>query len=131
MSSVAAFLWATAGGFAISVLDYSALAAVPRRQRRVSFTDPAYLLKFMGHPLIGGLLAASYAASRADATPLTVVILGAAAPGIWRTFVRSASAIARLLLRQLPGQVASDSTDSEIVERGSDSADSDARSGRV
>ena len=101
MSTLAAFVWATAAGFAISILDYSALAGLPRRQRRVSFTDPAFLLKFIGHPLIGGLLAAAYTESRADATPLTAVILGAAAPGIWRTIVRSGAAIARLLLRQV------------------------------
>ena len=101
MSTLAAFVWATAAGFAISILDYSALASVPRRQRHVSFTDPAFLLKFIGHPLIGGLLAAAYTESRADATPLTAVILGAAAPGIWRTIVRSGAAIARLLLRQV------------------------------
>ena len=101
MSTLAAFVWATAAGFAISILDYSALASVPRRQRRVSFTDPAFLLKFIGHPLIGGLLATAYAASWADATPMTVVILGAAAPAIWRTFVRSGAAIARLLLRHV------------------------------
>lgn len=103
MSILAAFLWAAAAGLAISVLDYSALAGLPRRQRHVTFADPAYLLKFIGHPLVGGLLAAAYADSRPDATPLVMVVLGAAAPGIWRTFVRSGSAIARLLLRELPG----------------------------
>ena len=102
MSAFAAFLWATGAGFAISVLDYSALAGLPRRQRRVDFSDPAYLLKFFGHPLIGGFLAAAYAASRADATPLVAAILGAAAPGIWRTIVRSGAAVAKLLLGRLP-----------------------------
>ena len=71
-------------------------------QRRFDLTDPAYLLKFLGHPLAGGLLAAAYAASRPDATPLVAVILGAAAPGIWRTIVRSGAAIARVLLGRLP-----------------------------
>lgn len=102
MSTMAAFLWATGAGFAISVLDYAALAGVPRSRRRVDFRDPAYLLKFAGHPLVGGLLAAAYAASRPDATPLVAAILGAAAPGIWRTVVRSGAAIARVLLGRQP-----------------------------
>ena len=101
MSAFTAFLWATAAGFAISVLDYTARAGVPRRQRRVDLSDPAYLLKFFGHPLIGGFLASAYAASRADATPLAAAILGAAAPGIWRTIVRSGATIAKLLLGHL------------------------------
>lgn len=98
MGAWAAFRWAAAAGLAISVLDHAALAGLPGRQRRFDFTDPAYLLKFFGHPLAGGLLAAAYAASRPDATPLVAVVLGAAAPGIWRTIVRSGAAIARLLL---------------------------------
>jgi hypothetical protein len=98
MSNLDAFLWAVLAGLAVSVLDYAALAGTPRRQRRVDFTDPAYLLKFIGHPLAGGLLAAAYAASRRDATPLVAVILGAAAPGIWRTIVRSAVVLGRLLV---------------------------------
>ena len=98
MSNLDAFLWAVLAGFAVSVLNYAALAGTPRRQRRVDFTDPAYLLKFIGHPLAGGLLAAAYAASRRDATPLVAVILGAAAPGIWRTIVRSAVVLGRLLV---------------------------------
>jgi hypothetical protein len=93
-----AFLWALLAGLAVSVLDYAALAGTPRRQRRFDLTDPAYLLKFIGHPLAGGLLAAAYAESRQDATPLVAVILGAAAPGIWRTMVRSAVVIGRLLV---------------------------------
>jgi len=104
MGIIPAFLWATAAGFAISVLDYSALAGVPRRRRRVDFSDPAYLLKFAGHPLIGGFLAAAYAASRSDASPLTAAILGAAAPGIWRTVVRSGAAMGRRLIRPLNSQ---------------------------
>jgi hypothetical protein len=102
MGAWAAFRWAVAAGLAVSILDYAAIAGLPRRQRRFALTDPAYLLKFLGHPLAGGLLAAAYAASRPDATPLTAVIVGAAAPGIWRTIVRSGAAIARLLLGDLP-----------------------------
>ncbi|HOG29098.1 MAG TPA: hypothetical protein PLN93_00720 [Vicinamibacterales bacterium] len=102
MSPIAAFLWAAGAGFAVSVLDYTALAGVPKRRRRVDFSDPAYLLKFAGHPLVGGLLASAYAASRPDATPLLAAILGAAAPGIWRTIVRSGAAIARALVGRLP-----------------------------
>ena len=85
MSTLSTFLWATAAGLAIGVLDYAALAGLPRRQRRTDLSDPAYLLRFFGHPLAGGLLAAAYASSRANATPPTMAILGAAAPGIWRT----------------------------------------------
>ena len=102
MSGAEAFFWAAAAGLAISVLDYAAMAGLPKRQRRFDLTDPAYLLKVLGHPLAGGLLAAAYAASRPDATPLVAVILGAAAPGVWRTIVRSGAAIARLLLDSLP-----------------------------
>ena len=101
MGAWIAFCWAVAAGLAVSILDYAAMAGLPRRQRRFDLTDPAYLLKFLGHPLAGGLLAAAYAASRPDATPLVAVILGAAAPGIWRTFVRSGAAVARLLLGDL------------------------------
>lgn len=97
MTGTEAFLWAAAAGLAISVLDGAAMASLPRRERRFDLTDPAYLLKFFGHPLAGGLLAAAYASSLPDATPLIAVILGAAAPGIWRTIVRSGAAIARLL----------------------------------
>ena len=102
MNATAAFFWAAAAGLAISVLDHAAMAGLPRHQRRFDLTDPAYLLKVFGHPLAGGLLAAAYAASRPDATPLVAVILGAAAPGIWRTIVRSGAALARLLLGSLP-----------------------------
>ncbi len=102
MSGAEAFFWAAAAGLAISVLDYAAMAGQPKRQRRFDLTDPAYLLKVIGHPLAGGLLASAYAASRPDATPLVAVILGAAAPGIWRTIVGSAAAIGRLLLGRLP-----------------------------
>jgi hypothetical protein len=102
MGADVAFLWAAAAGLAISVLDYAAMADLPRHQRRFDLSDPAYLLKFFGHPLAGGLLAAAYTASRPGATPLIAVILGAAAPGIWRTIVRSGAAVARLLLEQFP-----------------------------
>jgi hypothetical protein len=102
MSGTAAFLWAAAAGLAISVLDHAAMAGLPKRQRRFDLADPAYLLKVLGHPLAGGLLAAAYASSRPDATPLVAVTLGAAAPGIWRTIVRSGAAIGRLLLGRLP-----------------------------
>ena len=102
MGAWVAFRWAAAAGLAVSVLDYAALAGLPRRQRRFDLTDPAYLLKFFGHPLAGGLLASAYASSQPEATPLVAVILGAAAPGIWRTIVRSGSAIARLLLGHVP-----------------------------
>ncbi len=104
MSGTAAFFWAAAAGLVISVLDHAAMAGLPKQQRRFELTDPAYLLKVIGHPLAGGLLAAAYAASRPDATPLVAVILGAAAPGIWRTIVRSGAAIARVLLGHLPAQ---------------------------
>jgi hypothetical protein len=103
MNATVAFFWAAAAGLVVSVLDYAAMADLPRRQRRFDLTDPAYLLKFFGHPLAGGVLAAAYAGSRPDATPLVAVLLGAAAPGIWRTMVRSGAAIARLLLGQLRG----------------------------
>ena len=101
MSMVAVFLWATGAGFAISLLDYAALATVPKRLRRVSFTDPAYLVKFFGHPLIGGFLATAYAQSTVGVTPLTVVVIGAAAPTIWRTLVKSGAGIAEVLLKQM------------------------------
>lgn len=101
MSILAVFLWAAGAGFAISLLDYAALAMVPKRQRRVSFTDSAYLTKFFGHPLIGGFLATAYAQSTVGVTTLTVVIIGAAAPAIWRTLVRSGAGIAKVLLKQL------------------------------
>jgi len=103
MGATTAFLWAAAAGLAISVLDHAAMAGLPRRQRRFDFTDPAYLLKFFGHPLAGGLLGAAYAGSRLDTTPLVAVILGAAAPGIWRTIVRAGAGIARALLGRFPG----------------------------
>jgi len=101
MGALEAFCWAAAAGLVVSLLDHAAMAGLPRRQRRFDFTDPAYLLKFAGHPLAGGLLAAAYAESRHDATALVAVVLGAAAPGIWRTIVRSGAAIARLLLGPL------------------------------
>ena len=101
MNWFVAFLWATGAGFAISILDYAALSNVPKRQRRVSFTDSAYLFKFFGHPLIGGFLATVYVQSRADASLLTVVMIGAAAPTIWRTIARSGSGIAKVLLKQM------------------------------
>ena len=104
MSGTSAFFWAAAAGMAISVLDYAAMAGLPRRQRRFDLTDPAYLLKVIGHPLAGGLLAAAYAASQPDATPIVAVILGAAAPGVWRTIAQSGAAIARRLLSPYRGQ---------------------------
>lgn len=102
MGGLEAFLWASLAGVAVGVLEHAALAGTPRHRRRLDFTDPAYLLKLVGHPLAGGLLAAAWAESRPDATPLVASVLGAAAPGIWRTIVRSAAGIGRLLLGSLP-----------------------------
>ena len=101
MTVLTVLLWATGAGFAISLLDYAALAAVPKRLRRASFRDAAYLAKFFGHPFIGGFLATAYAGSDATLTPLTAVIIGAAAPGIWRTIVRSGAIIAKVVLKQM------------------------------
>ena len=98
MSATSAFLWAAAVGWPSACWTMPRSPLLPRRRRRFDLTDPAYLLKFFGHPLAGGRPAAAYAASRPEATPLVAVILGAAAPGIWRTIVRSGAAIGRLLL---------------------------------
>jgi hypothetical protein len=43
MSARIAFLWALEARFAVSVLNHTALAGVPRRQRRVDIPDPACL----------------------------------------------------------------------------------------
>ena len=61
MGAFEAFCWAAAAGLVVSLLDHAAMAGLPRRQRPFDFTDPAYLLKFIGHPLAGGLLAAAIA----------------------------------------------------------------------
>jgi hypothetical protein len=101
LGALAVFLWSLGAGFAISVLDYAGLANVPRRQRRVSFTDPAYLFKFFGHPVIGAFLASAYAQSQPATTPLIPILIGAAAPTIWRTIARSGRGIAKILLKEL------------------------------
>jgi hypothetical protein len=100
LGALAVFLWSAGAGFAISVLDYAALANVPKRQRRVSFTDSAYLFKFFGHPVIGAFLASGYAQSQPVMTPLTPILIGAAAPTIWRTIARSGRGIAKVLLKE-------------------------------
>ncbi|MBI4888379.1 MAG: hypothetical protein HY824_14890 [Acidobacteria bacterium] len=101
MHPFVAFLVGAGAGLAISILDYAALANVPKRERRVSFSDPAYLCKFFGHPVIGGFLAAIVAPSRPAMTALEAGFVGAAAPMLWRVIVRSAVAIARANLKDL------------------------------
>ena len=55
MSTVVAFLWAAAAGLAVSVLDYAAMAALPRRRRRFDLTDPAFWAN--GLDILEGLVA--------------------------------------------------------------------------
>ena len=99
MTEGEAVFYAIGAGLAVSILDYAALHRTPPIQRPATFTDPPYLFKFFGHPLIGGLLArALYGSGRLD-SPLVAVIVGAAAPPIVRTMVRSGAEIARVLLR--------------------------------
>lgn len=103
MDPLSAIGWSAGGGLAISILDYAALHRVPKRQRRASFADPAYLLKFFGHPLIGGFV--GWAAIVTDPTyaPLTMIAFGAGAPSLLRAFVRSLLAGAHSIVREFPG----------------------------
>ena len=101
LSSLAVFLWSGGAGLTISVLDYAALANIPKRQRRVSFTDPAYLFKFFGHPIIGAFLASGYAQSQPVMTPMMPIVIGAAAPTIWRTIARAGRSVAKVLLKEI------------------------------
>lgn len=101
LTALAVFLWSLGAGFAISVLDHAALANVPKRQRRVSFSDLPYLLKFFGHPFIGAFLASAYAQAEPAVSPLMPIVIGAAAPTIWRTIARSGRAIAKTMLKEL------------------------------
>jgi hypothetical protein len=94
-------LWSGGAGLAISVLDYAALANVPQRQRRVSFGDPAYLFKFFGHPVIGAFLASGYAQSQAVVTPMLPILIGAAAPTIWRSIARAGRGMAKVVLKEI------------------------------
>jgi hypothetical protein len=101
MDWLSAFGVGLCGGFAISILDHAALANVAKRDRRVSFSDPAYLFKFFGHPLAGAFLAAVVAASRPGTVAAEAAFIGAAAPGLWRVIARSGRSAARQLVKDM------------------------------
>lgn len=104
MTGLEAFAWATAAGLAVSLLDYAALAKVPPAKRRATFTDAPYLVKFFGHPIIGGLLAFLFQRSTNCFTPTLAFVAGAAAPSIVRTLVRTGAGLARSMFDDIPGR---------------------------
>lgn len=103
MTTCAAVLYAIGAGLVISVLDYTALVTVPKKQRLATFSDRPYLVKFFGHPLIGGFLAFVIVGSGIELTPITASVAGAGGPQIWRALLRSSVGIAKTLLKELSG----------------------------
>ncbi len=96
-----AFLYALGAGFAISILDYTSLSRIPKIRRPATFTDPPYLLKFFGHPFIGGFLSVALHQSVSNYTPIVAVAVGAAAPSIWRALMRSGAGMLRQFIGEL------------------------------
>lgn len=101
MSGFEAFVYAALAGLVISLLDYASLHRVPKIQRPATFTDGPYLVKFFGHPLIGGFLALVLVQTMSTFNPLIAVIVGAGAPSIWRALMRSGVGMLRLFLKEL------------------------------
>jgi hypothetical protein len=102
MTAIAAFGWAFAGGLAVSILDYASLAGIAPAKRPATFSDPPYLAKFFGHPLIGGIVSAVFQQSTACFTPTLAFVAGAAAPSIVKTLVLSGAGLARAIFQDLP-----------------------------
>lgn len=102
MTAAEAFAWALAGGLAVSILDYASLAGVAPAKRPATFTDPPYLAKFFGHPLIGGVVAAVFQRSTDCFSPTLAFVAGAAAPSIVRTLVLTGANLARAAFQELP-----------------------------
>lgn len=102
MTAFGAFGWALGGGLAVSILDYAALAGIAPAKRPATFSDPPYLAKFFGHPLIGGVVAAVFQQSTDCFTPTLAFVAGAAAPSIVSTLVLSGASIARAVFQELP-----------------------------
>jgi hypothetical protein len=102
MSIAEAFAWAFAGGIAVGLLDYASLSSIPPSKRPATFSDPPYLVKFFGHPVIGGLIAAAFRQSTACFTPTLAFVSGAAAPSIVRALVLSGASLARAAFQELP-----------------------------
>lgn len=102
MSIAEAFAWAFAGGIAVSLLDYASLASVPPSKRPATFSDPPYLVKFFGHPFIGGIVGAVFQQSSACFSPTLAFVAGAAAPSIVRALVLSGASLARAAFQELP-----------------------------
>ncbi len=100
MTGLAAFGYALAAGFVISVLDFAALTGTPKIDRPATFTDPAYLSKFFGHPVIGGFLGFVLYSSIDQFTPVMAAIAGAAAPSLWRALARAGPGMFRGVIQE-------------------------------
>jgi hypothetical protein len=57
MTMWSVFGFAAGGGLVVSVLSLTATYSVPKVQRPDTFTDPIYVVKFFGHPVVGAFLA--------------------------------------------------------------------------
>jgi hypothetical protein len=62
------------------------LANTPRVERPATFSDPLYVLQFIGLPLLGGGLAYTYHASGTILSPILALNIGASAPLILKNF---------------------------------------------
>ena len=103
MTSAHVFWLAFGAGSVISLLDYASLRSIPKIERPATFTDPPYLAKFFGHPVVGGFLAAVLNQQGDGLSPLMVLIVGAAAPSIWQALVRAGPGMVGALLGGFSG----------------------------
>lgn len=103
MTTFMVFAWACGGGFAVSLLDYTGLHRVPKIQRRATFTDPAYLVKFFAHPFVGAFLAmALFRSTPCVINEVAAIIVGASGTKIIETIVRSSLGLQYFLLSEPP-----------------------------
>ena len=100
MTGLEAFGYALGGGLVISLLDYAALTRTPEVDRPATFTDPAYLTKFFGHPMIGGFLGFVLNSSIDGFTPVMAAIAGASAPSVWRALARAGLGMLRGVIQE-------------------------------
>jgi hypothetical protein len=95
--------WAIGGGMAVSLIGFTALSSKPRIERPDTFSDPVYVAKFVGHPVIGGFLAlALFNVTPCVVNEVSAAIVGAAGKQIVEAILRSTIGLQMFLVGAQP-----------------------------